>query len=160
MQKTPNVRPRPAPPTTVVLHATGPGTLQGAVAWLTNPKSGVSAHYVVGKGGEVLRLADPVREITWHAGASRGPGGKPANATSIGIELVNRNDGNERYPPAQTVALADLLRRLKGSIPSLKWLTTHRDVCLPPGRKTDPLGLEIEPLAKASGLTVWTRGMA
>ena len=160
MPKTPNVRPRPAPPTTVVLHATGPGTLQGAVAWLTNPQSGVSAHYVIGKAGEVVRLADPVREIAWHAGASRGPGGKPANAASVGIELVNRNDGKDPYPRAQLLALADLLRRLKRAIPTLRWLTTHRDVCLPPGRKTDPLGLEIAPLAEACGLTVWTRGMA
>lgn len=102
-------------------------------------------------------MADPFRETTWHAGRSTGPEGKGVNAYSVGIELENANTGKDPYPKAQLDALAHLLRELRSAIPSLVWLTTHREVCLPPGRKTDPVGLDWEPLAEASGLAPWRR---
>jgi len=102
-------------------------------------------------------MADPLRETTWHAGRSAGPEGKGVNAYSVGIELENANTGKDPYPKAQLEALVGLLRELRAAIPSLVWLTTHRDVCLPVGRKTDPAGLDWEPLAEASGLAPWRR---
>jgi N-acetylmuramoyl-L-alanine amidase len=140
----------------VVLHGTG-SSARSAEAWLTNPKSGVSAHYLVSKSGEVVRMADPFRETTWHAGSSTGPEGKGVNAYSVGIELENANTGKDPYTKAQLDAIAGLLRDLRSSIHSLVWLTTHREICLPPGRKTDPVGLDWEPLADASGLAPWRR---
>ncbi len=102
-------------------------------------------------------MADPFRETTWHAGRSTGPEGKGVNAYSVGIELENANTGKDPYPKAQLEALANLLRGLRSAIPSLVWLTTHREVCLPAGRKADPVGLDWEPLAEASGLAPWRR---
>lgn len=50
----------------IVLHATL-GSMQSAVNWLTNKKSQVSSHFVIGRLGEVTQLA-PLDKDTWHAG--------------------------------------------------------------------------------------------
>ena len=60
------------------------------------------------------------------------------NHMSIGIELVNLNDGKDPYPKAQTDALCMLIRSLKRRFP-LKYITSHEFIARPKGRKSDPL---------------------
>lgn len=59
-------------------------TFEGVVAWLTNPRSGVSCHDVItGTGRRVAVIVD-YPNAGWHAGSSLG------NATSLGFELDPR----------------------------------------------------------------------
>jgi N-acetylmuramoyl-L-alanine amidase len=76
-------------PEAIVLHDTA-GRLDHAssVSWLCNPAAKASAHFVVGRAGEVVQLA-PTNVSTWHAGASSFNGRSNVNGFSIGIEIVN-----------------------------------------------------------------------
>ena len=84
-------------PEAVVVHIMD-GTLRGTDAWFRNRESKVSAHYGVGRNGEVHQY---VREAdaAWHAGrkSSDAPWGllKPGvnpNYYTIGIEHEERDD--------------------------------------------------------------------
>jgi len=77
-----------------VIHFTGsrPGT-RGDIAWLCNPASSASAHFVIGRDGAITQLVSLDR-CAWHAGQSALPlrsGKKIAgcNSTCLGIELDN-----------------------------------------------------------------------
>jgi N-acetylmuramoyl-L-alanine amidase len=86
---TPNRNSGTIVPSVIVLHDTA-GRLDGdsSVAWLCNKEARASAHFVVGRAGEVTQLA-PINIATWHAGASRHAGRANVNGFSVGIEIVN-----------------------------------------------------------------------
>ena len=120
----------------IVLHDTGGRTAEGALTWMESPTSGVSSHYVVGKDGQVWRLV-PEGECAWHAGESVLFGRKNVNSFSVGIEMVDDNDGDP-YPKEQITAVielcADIYRRHPGV--TLHRIIGHEHVA--PGRKVDP----------------------
>ena len=128
----------------VVLHATA-GTYPGDLKWLRQggaPGREVSVHYYINKRGHIVQLVAD-HDIAWHAGVSRwevdGRTVYGCNDVSIGIELENRNDGRDPYPPEQYAAARWLTRELvqKYQIPPNQ-LVRHLDIA--PGRKTDPAG--------------------
>jgi len=86
----------------IVLHHTGPGSHSGIVKWLCNPLAKASAHYVLGKRGELTQIVSTKREA-WHAGRSKLNGVRIDNRHSIGIEICNKGvldleeDGNFYY---------------------------------------------------------------
>jgi len=85
----------------VVIH-TCAGNYSGCWSWLTNPSSGVSAHYVVGQtdiGGGVTEVRQLVDELNtaWHVG--RYWQGYPTNPRSIGIEHGGFSYGSNGYGP-------------------------------------------------------------
>ena len=124
----------------VILHATGKGGLISAVDWLRNArrKNRTSAHYVIGRDGAIVQLA-PERDITWHAGHGHWAGWGRINSRSIGIELVNRNDGSEGYPLSQLEACMWLcVRAARKHRRRPEQVVGHADV--DPRRKTDPFG--------------------
>ncbi len=129
----------------LVLHATV-GNARSSLDWLTNPVSRVSIHYLISKPGKVYQLV-PDHLSAWHAGKSRWRGFSTTDIAlgSIGIELENRNDGRDPYPPAQLAALLELSRSLvvKYSILS-DMVVRHLDVATPKGRKSDPAGFPWE----------------
>ena len=132
---------------TVVLHATASDNLDGSVAWFQSSKSRVSAHYVIGKDGQIVKMVDTVREA-WHAGHAKlelanGLVVDNLNQRSIGIELVNRNDGKDKYPDEQRIALKALLKVLKNSFMCLKYLVGHHEIN---HGKSDPRGLDMDSL--------------
>jgi hypothetical protein len=86
----------------IVLHATV-GSVRSALAWLTNPASRVSSHYVIDKTGHISQLVQD-EDAAWHAGRARWHGLTDINAVSLGIELENANNGRDPYPPAQLAA--------------------------------------------------------
>ena len=95
---------------TVVVHATVFNTLDEVIRHFGSEASQVSAHYTIDRDG---RTACHVPETmrAWHAGQSRMADGRTAvNDFSIGIELVNRNDGLDPFPETQLEALRSLLR--------------------------------------------------
>lgn len=75
-------------PEYLVIHYTAGSNAPGAVGWLCNPSSKVSAHLVIGRDGSITQLA-PFDRAAWHAGVSQWEGRSGLNAYSIGIELDN-----------------------------------------------------------------------
>jgi N-acetylmuramoyl-L-alanine amidase len=75
-------------PEYLVIHYTAGANAKGAVGWLINPNSKVSAHLVVGRDGSLTQLV-PFDRVAWHAGVSQWEGRSGLNAYSIGIELDN-----------------------------------------------------------------------
>jgi N-acetylmuramoyl-L-alanine amidase len=93
-----------APIEACVWHYTASGATAGTIAWLCDPAARASAHFVVGRDGEVWQLA-PLTDRTWHAGgsASRLLGRGNVNGRSVGVEVVNwgplrRGDGGRLLP--------------------------------------------------------------
>ena len=85
----------------VVIH-TCAGNYSGCWSWLTDTRSGVSAHYVVGQtdvGGGVAEVRQLVDEdnTAWHVGKSWQ--GYPTNPRSIGIEHGGFSYGSNGYGP-------------------------------------------------------------
>lgn len=85
-------------PQAVVVHATE-GELAGALAHLTAPDSGVSAHYLIDRDGTVYQLV-PERMVAYHVACGVEGcvlscpaflcGDRKPERRTIGIELVNR----------------------------------------------------------------------
>lgn len=122
----------------LILHYTGMESGRDAEERLADPRSGVSAHYLLHEDGEIVAMV-PEALRAWHAGVSRWRGADDLNSTSIGIELVN--PGHEwGYRPFPEVQMQQLLR-LAAAICARHRIDRaevigHSDVA--PTRKTDP----------------------
>ncbi len=127
-------RPKGVVPTVIVLHSTE-GRFDGAVSWLSNPRSRASAHFIIGRDGRVAKLV-PVTEVAWHVrGAIRWAGSPSSvNAVSIGIEL-EAYPGAYDYPDPQLSALAELIRQICQLYP-IEAIVAHKH--LDPKRRSDP----------------------
>jgi N-acetylmuramoyl-L-alanine amidase len=127
-----------AGPDMIVLHYTGMESGPAAEAWLCDPASQVSSHYLVHENGQVVQM---VRETdrAWHAGKSFWQGTADINSCSIGIEIVNPGHalGYRNFPKRQVTAVIGLCRGIisRHRIPKQRVLA-HSDVA--PGRKVDP----------------------
>ncbi len=86
----------------IVLHATVID-LAATLSGFERTTSGVSSHYVVGKDGSVFQMVKEA-DRAWHAGESFWKGRFDINDYSIGIEMVNRNDGIDPWPDEQVNA--------------------------------------------------------
>ena len=75
-------------PRFIIIHYTGGQSAQSAIAWMTGPKSKVSAHLVIGRDGSVAQLV-PFNRQAYHAGPSQWKGIKGLGPHSVGIELDN-----------------------------------------------------------------------
>ncbi len=128
--------------TAIVLHADAADRVESALSWITSATSKVSYHVLVGRNGTIFACVNPDRRA-WHAGASSLDGVSDCNTFSVGVCLSNRNDGREPYPIAQRGAAADVCALLCAhyGIPVSR-IVTHAQVA--PGRKTDPLGLDLD----------------
>ena len=153
---------------TVVLHATACQDFESAIADLK--AHGLSYHYIIDKTG-VPHKCVPYSAVAFHAGNSYGPHEaargisreqdirsnfvelSSVNEYSIGISLVNCNDGADPYPKAQIDACIWMIKELKTSLSSLKYITTHYWVS--PGRCTDPEGIDIVKIVSQTGLEAW-----
>jgi len=130
----------------VVLHASTQYTLDATIRVFQYPTSLVSAHFIVGKEGRVFQTV-PLERRAWHAGTSQLDGETDVNNFSVGIELVNLNDGIDPYPDLQYEAVARLIFQLRQryQIPDGR-IVSHGQIALPPGRKSDPIGFDFERL--------------
>lgn len=144
-------------PEAVVVHIME-GTLVGTDDWFNDPASKVSAHYGIGRGGEVHQY---VREAdqAWHAGRSWTPtwseyrDGVNPNLYTIGIEHEGKPD--DAWPAAMYEASAALIKEI-----CLRWniaidrqhIVGHREIY---ARKSCP-GSQVD----LSGLTKMASGLA
>jgi N-acetylmuramoyl-L-alanine amidase len=133
-----------APVSCIVLHATVEPTTEGTMGIFLNVARKVSAHFVVGKDGRVVQMV-PLEKRAWHAGVSVLDGVKRVNDYSVGIEIVNLNDGKDPYTEAQMRAVANIIRfvRTRYDVPDTR-IVSHAQIALPPGRKSDPVGLDFD----------------
>ena len=125
-------------PSGIVVHTTNGhvGTAFSAEAGYLCNAAAVSAHYLVGKAGEVVAFLAPGPYRAWHAGNARLFWG---NDETIGIEC--HFTPGEEWTEAQRAALTALVQSLMAdfAIPNTR-IAAHRAVALPPGRKIDPSG--------------------
>ena len=153
---------------TVVLHATSCDAFEDSLKDLK--ATGLSYHYIIDNLG-VPHKCVPYSAVAFHAGNSYGPHEAErgtsreqdvhgnfveltsVNEYSIGISLLISNSGGEFYPRLQLEGCIRLLKELRNSVSSLKFLSTHAYVS--PGRVTDPEGLDVEWIAKQVGLEIW-----
>ena len=138
----------------VILHSTV-GSYESSLAWLCNPTSRVSCHYLISRSGHIAQLV-PDERAAWHAGNAIWGGKAAINELSIGIELAN-STGIARlpraplpypewplaqpYPDAQVDAAVALVTSLMARYGLTRdEVLRHADVAVPRGRKSDPLG--------------------
>jgi len=135
----PHLRPQVA-----LVHATASDSLEGTIEWFREPRSRVSADFVIGKHGEIVRMVQR-GFCAWHAGICEWQGRpiRTYNYLSYGIELVNMDNGRDPYPPIQQEALAYVLASIQEECPTVRYIRRHADVAHPLGRKTDPNGLSL-----------------
>lgn len=100
-------------PEAVVIHIMD-GTLAGTDRWFANPASQVSAHFGIGKNGEVHQYVKE-EDTAWHAGRIDAPSWKlikPAsvnpNLYTIGIE--HEGKPGDAWTDAMEHASAELIR--------------------------------------------------
>lgn len=125
-------------PDCIILHYTGMETGEAAEAWLCNPESEVSSHYLVHEDGRVVQM---VREAdrAWHAGRGSWRGVADVNSFSIGIEIVNLGPlaGFPPFADAQIDAVTELcLGIVARHAVQPERVLAHSDIA--PGRKIDP----------------------
>lgn len=107
---------------------------EAALERLCAPEHEVSAHYLIGRDGDVVQLVDEAKRA-WHAGAGEWRGEGDLNSRSIGIELDNT--GLHPFSEPQMSALSLLVSDIRGrwSIPP-EGVLGHSDFA--PDRKADP----------------------
>ena len=135
----------------IVLHSTVEPTTEGTEQIFLNRTTKVSAHFVVGKDGRVIQMV-PIEKRAWHAGKSLLEGQTDVNNFSVGIEMVNLNDGKDPYPREQVEAVAGLIRfiRSRYNVPDSR-IISHAAVAQPVGRKSDPAGFDFDEVEKLAG---------
>lgn len=108
----------------IVLHYTTSPNVDGTISWFQDPRSKVSAHYVIARNGDIYQMVRDA-DSAWHA--------RSANAESIGIEHSAGLD--DQMTPEQEASSIALLRWLVG-VYKLRWedVDGHRFV---PGNNTD-----------------------
>ncbi len=95
----------------------------------------VSAHLLIDRKGELTQFVS-FRRRAWHAGISSFKGRERCNDYSIGIELEGTD--SLAYTPVQYKILAEILKLLMMTYPSISRETIVGHCHIAPGRKTDP----------------------
>ena len=140
-----------AAPSLIVLHYTALPSAAEALERLSAPEHEVSAHYLIGRDGQLWQMVAEDHRA-WHAGAGSWGGAGDVNSRSIGIEL----DCDGRAPFA-----APLMDRLEALLAEVmerhgigaQGVIGHSDMA--PDRKVDPgPRFDWRRLALA-GLAVW-----
>jgi N-acetylmuramoyl-L-alanine amidase len=119
-------RPAPCRPEAIVIHIMA-GTLRGTGQWFANPASVVSAHYGVGKQGEILQYVHE-EDTAYHAGRVQSPswtgihktaGGQFLNPNSYTIGIEHEGGPEDDWPEPQRAASAALIAEIaaRWSIP-------------------------------------------
>jgi N-acetylmuramoyl-L-alanine amidase len=121
--------------------------------------TGNSGHYYIDRDGQVLRYV-AMERVAHHV--------RGYNATTIGIELVNRGryprwydsdhqHMNEPYPEPQIAALLQLLAQLRTELPNVSWIAGHEDLDTEQVPANDDPGLRIARKRDPGPLFPWPR---
>ena len=120
-------------PAAIVIHISE-GTLASADAWFANDAAKVSAHYCVGRGGEVHQYVSE-SDTAYHAGRPVDPTWRllrphvNPNFYTLGIEHEGR--AQDPWPDAQYIASAQLVAEIaqRWTIPlNADHIVLHREI--------------------------------
>jgi N-acetylmuramoyl-L-alanine amidase len=138
-------------PQYVIIHHTQQDSLAQTLLTFTRTATQVSAHYVIGRDGQVVQMLNDYLRA-WHAGAASWGNDEDINSASIGIELDN--NGIAPFSEAQMKSLIALLTVLKKNynIPTVHFIG-HADVA--PARKVDPSARFDWKMLANSGFGLW-----
>lgn len=125
-------------PISIVVHSTEgkPGQSLASAANYLYTSADVSAHFLVGKAGEIIQFLDPKKYQAWHAGQAQEA---YQNARSIGVECLHAK--TETWPAVQKEALGWLLGELMAAHAIAgDMIDTHGQIAIPGPyqRKIDP----------------------
>ncbi len=153
----PNLNDRSISPDMILIHYTDMTSANDALRWMCNPKSNVSAHYLIDEAGLIYQMV-PEDKQAWHAGESFWQGNEKLNDRSIGIEIANPGHTNG-YVPFKELQIETLMRLCEGimtrwGIPPTRILG-HSDVA--PRRKQDPGHLFPWKTLADAGLGLWPK---
>ena len=98
---------------TIIIHYTAGADAESSIRTLSDTERKVSAHLVVGRDGSITQML-PFDTIGWHAGVSKWGDREGFNKYSIGIEIDNAGQLEEKdgqyvswfgqaYPPEEVV---------------------------------------------------------
>ena len=128
----------------MVIHATAGASTEGAVSVMREGRA--SFHWVVpGKGeaahGDHVWATCPETLAAWHVRRSCAhpdvcAGATNLNRLSLGIEIVNLQDGKDPFSDWQVGAAAEIVRYAAAKYPKLTHIVSHAR--LDPQRRTDP----------------------
>lgn len=137
-------------PNFVIIHHTAQDSVAQTIKTFLIKKTEVSAHYVIGRDGQVVQMVNDYLRAN-HAGVGKWGNDTDLNSSSIGIELDN--NGKEPFPDAQLRSLISVLTALKTryNIPAANFIG-HADIA--PRRKVDPANFPWKVLAK-KGFGFW-----
>lgn len=127
-------------PKFIIAHFTASSTADGAISWMTDAKSEVSAHLHLDKKGDFVQLVE-FNKRAYHAGKSEYKGVSDLNWHSIGIEIQNRGKVNgvyEDYTEEQIKSFIEVSKALVKAYPAITDIAGHSEIALPRGRKDDP----------------------
>lgn len=124
-------------PQGLVLHHSC-GSWEGDTSWITNPESKVSYHCLINTDGE-RRIFVPDDYRAWHCGKSRWQGRAALNGWTIGLAFTGDTNRRSLTIDEMMSALEYLrpLYRKWGWHNHKEWITDHRIVAYPKGRKDD-----------------------
>jgi len=138
---------------TVVLHWTGGSSITSSIDILKSKNLGY--HFLIDKDGKIYQGADVDKKVS-HGGNSYGPNGNYVNSSSIGISFGMLGSGDDKtFSDNMYTVCANLISKLKGTIPTIKFITGHHWVS--PGRKIDPYTFDFFKLRSMidGDVTVW-----
>ena len=130
-------RPKGVEIDTVVIHSIKPGGKAPSVYAAEDMlrKENVSAHYIIGRDGEVREMVDEDKRA-WHAGESQMPFKKDnrsdVNDFSIGIELVTTDQ--QDFTDEQYEALIELITEIRGRY-KVVFIVGHQHIA---GKRKEP----------------------
>lgn len=138
----------------IVVHGTGGGLKSSLSTLKTGDKRGVSIHVLIAQDGTQYVML-PGEKAANHAGAvsssftlnGKTYRGTAVNKATLGVELVNLQDGRDAYPKIQLQSLGWLInhwRSIHGPLPVLR----HGD--LDPTRRRDPYQLTVNQIEEAA----------
>lgn len=121
-------------PNFVIIHHTSQKSVDETLRTFTLDRTGVSAHYVIGRDGSIHHMVNDYLRA-WQAGIGKWGNVTDMNSCSVGIELDN--DGYEPFTDKQINSLLTVLASLKKrfGIPQANFIG-HADFA--PVRKNDP----------------------
>ncbi len=128
----------------IVIHATAGASTAGAVSVMEEGRA--SFHWIVPDKdepahGKHVWATCPERLAAWHVRKSCAhpdicAGATNINRLSLGIEIVNRQNGRDLFSDWQIKATAEIIRYAAGKYPNLAHVVSHAR--LDPTRRTDP----------------------
>lgn len=140
-------------PLGILLHETAspdPSSSPATLKYNLSPLVRSSYHVLVGRDGVAWSYLTSAKYIAWHAGKGSWtlPSGRvlvdyDLNRFLVGVEADGANDGTPlTSAQIQTLALLCIMYANRYGFPLLEgYITEHRKVALPPGRKSDPRGV-------------------